>query len=123
MTGLTHLQLSYSDDRASETALKLLKLVLSKYIACMPLLTSLEIAYMSFSAVGIAAAHWNSSCPALTDLRLNNSLSGGSSEWGALWSALAGARSLSRLEMKGFIVKSGGDFGGIGSLDQLHCLV
>ena len=130
MTGLTHLKLwsnnlstrnwAYDGALPPQTALNL-RLVLSEHVSCMQLLKSLHIHCVSVSAVASAAIHLHSTCLALSDLSLTR-IFGRSSDWGNLWSALAGARSLRQLEISNFNVESSGDFDNIGSLDQLHSL-
>ena len=132
MTGLTYLKLDSGlgheldpdDDTldfesGQQQAAVELQILLSEHVTRMPLLTSLDITSVPLSSIASATAQLHVSCPALTNL---GSLYG-SREWGDLWSALAGARSLRRLEIVDFAVQAGRSFGGIGRLNQLQSLV
>ena len=131
MTGLTHLRLSshrwgtpatmsVATGGPPQQAELELQLVLSDRITSMRLLKSLEITGASLGALASAAAHLHVLTPALTDLRLANVVGG--QGWDALWRALAGARSLRRLDNKYFTVELSSDFRRIGRLDQLRSL-
>ena len=80
--------------------------MLSEHVTHMPLLTTLQMKVMDLRAVVSAATHLHSSCPALTKLTLVGI--SGERGWGDLWSALAGARSLRRLDIKRFDLMSRG---------------
>ena len=104
-----------------QSALQLRRVMLSHLVTCMPLLKSLEAYEMPLSLLVSAAAALHSSCPALTDFKICQESDGGREEWGDLWSALAGARSLRRVDVH-CVNKLGTAFENIRLLDQLHSL-
>ena len=130
MTGLTHLRLTglmvpgtnnVNDAVVKPEELLEMQPLMSHHADHLPLLASLEIEDMHLVCAASVAASLRWTCPAVTTLKLSN-MFGSESDY--LWSALAGARSLRHLiiadsEGNG---KSGGDFSGLGCVDQLHSL-